>query len=79
MFPLATGGYYDQNFIDYEFWTWSPSGGSIIDTQFKPKWRTVSSSEMNTVSFGDNFPNTIISGEVQIDSSIESGSNFLIN
>ncbi|KKL21142.1 hypothetical protein LCGC14_2448420, partial [marine sediment metagenome] len=49
------------------------------DDNFRPTWATTSNTSIQTISFGETFPNTISSSEIVFDSSIESGGNFLNN
>ncbi|KKN12424.1 hypothetical protein LCGC14_1016600, partial [marine sediment metagenome] len=79
--PLAptVAGFYNQFTNDYDFWTWNPSG-TIAPDKFRPFWGTTSISNMNTVSFGVNYPYDVTAGEIWFDDNQfdpSQGANFL--
>ncbi|KKL75394.1 hypothetical protein LCGC14_2055330, partial [marine sediment metagenome] len=51
----------------------------LSDESFRPTWATTGDNFIQTISFGDTFPNTIQNSEIVFDSAIESGGNFFIN
>jgi len=44
---------YDVNELDVEFWAWDPEASSYDSDKFRPKWGTLNSESINTVSYGD--------------------------
>ncbi|NVM54331.1 MAG: DUF2341 domain-containing protein, partial [Candidatus Helarchaeota archaeon] len=50
------------------------------DDRYRPKWSTVNSQSINTISYGDNFPNTVDgNGYIVVDESVKDGASFLDN
>ncbi|KKM83669.1 hypothetical protein LCGC14_1306980, partial [marine sediment metagenome] len=77
MMPTTTGGYYDANKLNLEFWDWQDSSPSI--DAFRPRWGSYDENQINTISYGETFPHTITLGDFDFDSSIKNGANFLMN
>ncbi|KKN07180.1 hypothetical protein LCGC14_1069780, partial [marine sediment metagenome] len=79
--PTTSAGYYDQNELNYRFWTYWTDDTASTDG-FRPFWGTIDQNQMNTISFGQTFPNNIDSGNfktLNFNSAIIDGANFLIN
>ncbi|KKN53508.1 hypothetical protein LCGC14_0601690, partial [marine sediment metagenome] len=78
--PLAplVGETYNQNYLDYDFWTW-PSTTPAND-RFRPSWGTTNTGNMNTLSYGINYPYSVDSGNLEFDTAQfdpAQGVNFL--
>ncbi|MHA2365737.1 MAG: LamG-like jellyroll fold domain-containing protein, partial [Candidatus Hodarchaeales archaeon] len=60
--PLSTvynindEGKYDIDELAYDFWTWDVNQGIFTDDKFRPKWSSLDYNNINTISFGENFP-----------------------
>ncbi|KKN31217.1 hypothetical protein LCGC14_0826180, partial [marine sediment metagenome] len=76
--PITTGGFYNQLTIDYDFWTWNPSN-TITPGEFRPFWGTTDLNNMNTLSFGINYPYIVNGGNIEFVTQFnpELGANFL--
>ena len=77
--PLIDGGYpfYDSTQLNYDFWTWKDA--LTNNDKFRPGWNTINSSHLQTISFGDCFPNTNNEYGAWFNESIQTGGNFLLN
>ncbi|KKM83833.1 hypothetical protein LCGC14_1305330, partial [marine sediment metagenome] len=68
--PLAptSGGYYNPLTLDYDFWaSWDNPPGTPQDEGFRPYWGTIDSNNINTISFGINYPYEVTDGNVWFD------------
>ncbi|KKM91875.1 hypothetical protein LCGC14_1224100, partial [marine sediment metagenome] len=75
--PLDGTGYYDNDKLDSDFWTWNPTSTSNFG-QFRPTWSTQNNDDVNTISYGNIFPNIVDqSGNIIINESIKNGASFL--
>ena len=72
MGPISDGKYTDLS-TWYDFWRYGDILTPPTDDKFRPTWATASSNSVQTVSFGDVFPNTIQSGEIEFDTAITKG------
>ncbi|KKN47283.1 hypothetical protein LCGC14_0664460, partial [marine sediment metagenome] len=57
--PLAslTGVNYDTRTLDYDFWSsWDDLSVTPSSNGFRPSWGTVDSNNINTISYGVNYP-----------------------
>ncbi|GAH81629.1 unnamed protein product, partial [marine sediment metagenome] len=80
MAPLGEEDTYLSSDLDAEFWAWDPEATSYDDDKFRPKWGTLNFENINTINYGDCFPNSLdSSGNVIFDTSITNGGNFLKN
>ncbi|MHA2278612.1 MAG: hypothetical protein ACXAC2_22775, partial [Candidatus Kariarchaeaceae archaeon] len=79
--PLSGPNYYSNIAEDYKFWRWVPNAESSPPTdKFRPDWGTYGLGRVNTISYGNTFPNTIDgSGNIVFDSAVEAGGSFLVN
>ncbi|MFX1391707.1 MAG: hypothetical protein ACFE9Z_16700, partial [Promethearchaeota archaeon] len=74
LFPLDSSSTYADE-IYLEFWNKDNSRD-----KFRPDWITEGSDKINSIYYGDCFPNTInAQGKLVINSSIEDGASFLHN
>ena len=76
---LLTGSYYSANSLDLKFWAWDPETPYTDDGRFRPKWSSTNLDDIETIGYGDTFPNTIDGNEIVFDSSVANGGSFLDN
>ncbi|KKN06934.1 hypothetical protein LCGC14_1072250, partial [marine sediment metagenome] len=79
MAPLDTTTY-NATKLDYDFWTWDPSGPSPPTDKFRPDWGTLGFNRINTIGYGATFPHTIDSnGNIVYNDALIAGGSFLVN
>ncbi|MHA2101690.1 MAG: hypothetical protein ACW99A_23830, partial [Candidatus Kariarchaeaceae archaeon] len=70
--------YYINNELDYDFWRWNET--SFPTDEFRPKWGTTDLNHINSISYGNVFPNWVNgAGEIIVPESIRQGATFLDN